>query len=100
MKIHLYKVWRIDDYSNNDDPCDRVIVMTEKDLREEFMIAYNEGGIPQELLNDFKQDDDYKTENWDDIENIKIGTMVDMLNEICNYIPGIGYYILETDIEI
>lgn len=99
MKIHLYKVWRIDD-TNNDDPCDRVIVMTEKDLRKEFMITYIEGGIPQELLNDFKQDEDYKTENWDDIENIKIGTMIDMLNEICDYIPGIGYYILETDIEI
>lgn len=99
MNLHLYKVWRIDD-SDPNDPCESVIVMTEKDLRKEFMMAYNEGGIPQELMSDFKQDSDYKKEDWNDIGNLRVGTMIDIMNEICNYIPGVGYYITETDVEV
>lgn len=99
MNLHLYKVWRIDD-SDPNDPCESVIVMTEKDLRKEFMMVYNEGGIPQELLTYFKEDNDYKNENWNDIGNIRVGTMIDIMNEICNYIPGVGYYITETDVEV
>lgn len=99
MNLHLYKVWRIDD-SDPNDPCESVIVMTEKDLRKEFIMAYNEGGIPQELLTCFKEDNDYKNENWNDIGNLRVGTMIDIMNEICNYIPGVGYYITETDVEV
>lgn len=99
MNLHLYKVWRIDD-SNPNDPCESVIVMTEKDIREEFLTAYNEGGIPEELIEDFEQDSDYKKEKWNDVEKLRVGTMIDMLNEICNYIPGVGYYITETDVDV
>lgn len=99
MNLHLYKVWKIDD-SDPNDPCESVIVMTEKDLRKEFMMAYNEGGIPEELMSDFKQDSDYKKEHWNDIGNLRVGTMIDIMNEICNYIPGVGYYITETDVEV
>lgn len=101
MNLHLYKVWRIDD-SDPNDPCESVIVMTEKDLRKEFMMAYNEGGIPQELIDDFSGDPDYCDEFDDNpkLENLKIGTIIDIMNEICDYIPGVGYYITETDVEV
>lgn len=99
MNLHLYKVIALDDYSNEDD-LSKTQVMTERDLREEFLRAYNNGKIPTELKFDFINDPDYKKENWDDIGNLRIGTMVDIMNEIYNYTCGDGYYILETDIEV
>lgn len=99
MNLHLYKVWSVED-SNPDDPCDSVRVMTEKDLRREFLWAYNHGRIPHELIDDYKADNDYKKENWNDMGNLRVGTMIDMLNDIYNYCPREGYYILETDVEV
>ena len=32
--------------------------------------------------------------------NLRIGTMIDIMNDICNYSCGDGYYIIETDIEV
>lgn len=101
MNLHLYKVFDLTDINERgESPMDCCRVMTEKDLRREFLLAYNEGGIPQDLLSDFKQDSDYKDENWNDIGNLRVGTMIDMLNEIDNYVPGVGYYITETDVEV
>ena len=74
--------------------------MTERDLREEFVRAWENSKIPTELKFDFINDPDYKKENWDDIGNLRIGTMIDIMNEIYNYTCGDGYYILETDIEV
>ena len=91
MKIHLYKVLDISDYGNCDD-LEKTQVMTEKDLRKEFLWAYNNGEIPHELIDDYKSDPDYSKENWNDMGNLRIGTMIDMLNDICNY--------LETEIEL
>lgn len=99
MNLHLYKVIALDDYSNEDD-LSKTQVMTERDLREEFVRAWENGKIPTELKFDFINDPDYKKENWDDIGNLRIGTMVDIMNEIYNYTCGDGYYILETDIEV
>ena len=99
MNLHLYKVIALDDYSNEDD-LSKTQVMTERDLREEFVRAWENGKIPTELKYDFINDPDYKKENWDDIGNLSAGTMVDIMNEIYNYTCGDGYYILETDIEV
>lgn len=99
MNLHLYKVLRYEpDYAI--DSVEAVRVMTEKDLRKEFLLAYNNGFIPHELIDDYTKDPDYSSENWDDMENLKIGTVIDMMNDIGNYACGDGYYILETDIEI
>lgn len=102
MKIHLYKVLNMGncDMGNGNDVLETTRVMTEKDLRNEFLLAYNGGYFPQELINDFKNDPDYSKEYWDDMGNLSAGTMIDMMNSICDYVCGDGYYILETDIEI
>lgn len=101
MNLHLYKVVDMDncDMDNGNDVLDAVRVMTEKDLRKEFMWAYNQGKIPHELIDDFKADPDCAKENWNDMGNLTVGTMIDMMNDICNYTCNYGYYILETDIE-
>ena len=99
MNLRLYKVLRYEpDYAV--DTVDAIMVMTEKELRKEFVWAYNNGHIPRELIADYFNDPDYKKENWDDINNLSIGTMIDMMNDIGNYECGEGYYILETDVEV
>lgn len=32
--------------------------------------------------------------------DLRVGTMIDMMNDICNYTCGDGYYILETDVDV
>ena len=103
MKIHLYKVLDMGncDMDNGNDAMDATVIMTEKDLRKEFNWAMAHDKIPQDLIDDYKQDPDYKHENWaGSFDNLKIGTIIDMLKDLCNYNCGEGYYILETDIEI
>ena len=99
MNLHLYKVLNMGDYGNCDD-LEKTQVMTEKDLRQEFLWAYNNGKIPHELIDDYKNNTDYKNEYWNDIGNLRVGTMIDIMNDICNYNCGEGYYILETDVEV
>lgn len=99
MKTKLYKVLDISDYENCDD-FEKTQIMAEKDIRKEFLWAYNNGNIPHELIDDYKSDPDYSKENWKDIGNLRIGTMIDMLNDIPSYVCGEGYYILETVIEL
>lgn len=99
--LHLYIVFDLTEINEHgSDPMDNVRVMTNKDLRNEFLWAYNHGIIPHELIDDYKGDKDYSKENWNDLGNLSIGTMIDMLNDIVNYECGTGYYIKETDIEI
>lgn len=101
MKITLYKVFDLSEINEyGTDPMDCCDVMTEDALRDEFLLAYNNGKIPHELVEDYKTNPDYNDENWEDIGNLKIGTMVDMLNDIQNYDLESGYNILETDVEI
>lgn len=101
MKLHLYKVFDLTDINDSgESPMDCCQVMTDKDLRREFLWAYDKGRIPHDLIDDYKTDPDYKAENWNDMGNLRIGTMVDMLNDITNYVCGEGYYILETDVDI
>ena len=102
MKIHLYKVVDMGncDMDNGNDVLDAVSVMTEKDIREEFLWAYNNDKIPHELIDDYKADPDYSKENWNDMGNLSVDTMIDMMNDISNYECGEGYYILETEIEL
>lgn len=99
MKVCLYITIKLDDYGNESD-LEKMQVMTEKDLRREFLSAYNGGKIPHDLICDYQKNPDYKNERWDDMGNLELGTMVDMLNDICNYTCGDGYYILETYIEL
>lgn len=99
MNLHLYKVLDMREYRNCDD-LEKTQVMTEKGLREEFLRAYNNGEIPQDLLYDYQQSNDYKNENWNDMGNLRVGTMIDMMNDICNYNCGKCYYILETDVDV
>jgi len=102
MNLHLYKVVDMGncDMDNDNDVLDAVRVMTEKDLREEFLWAYNNGKIPHDLVYDYMQSKDYRDENWDDMGKLRVGTMIDMMNDICNYTCGEGYYILETNINV
>lgn len=102
MNLHLYKVVDMGncDMDNGNDVLDAVRVMTEEDLRKEFMWAYNNGKIPHELIDDYKADPDYSKENWNDMGNLRVGAMIDMMNDICNYDCGGGYYILETDVDV
>ena len=99
MNLHLYKVLNLEDYGNCDD-LEKTQVMTDKDLRKEFMWALDNGKLPEQLIVDYQTDPDYKNENWKDMSNLRVGTMIDMLNDICNYDCGGGYYILETDVEV
>lgn len=103
MNLHLYKVFDLTDINERcESPMDCCRVMTDKDLRKEFMWALDNGKIPQELIDDFGGDPDYCDELDDNpkLENLKIGTVIDMLRDIENYECGTGYYILETDVEI
>lgn len=102
MRLHLYKLVDMGncDMDNGNDVLDAVRVMTEKELRKEFLWAYNNGKIPEQLIVDYQTDPDYKNENWKDMSNLRVGTMIDMLNDICNYDCGGGYYILETDVDV
>ena len=102
MKLHLYKVllWDREQQPIFLSAFENATVMTERDLRKEFVRAWESGKIPTELKNDFINDPDYKKENWDDIDNLSAGTMVDIMNEIYNYNCSYYYYILETDIEV
>ena len=101
MKIHLYKVFDLKDINDyGESPMDCCSIMTDKDLREKFLWEYNNGKIPEQLIVDYQTDPDYKADNWNDMCNLRIGTMVDMLNDIQNYDTESGYYILETDVEI
>lgn len=98
MNLHLYKVCILDDNVKN--PYDSIRVMTEKDLRKEFLWVYNLGEIPHELIDDYKADPDYSKENWNDMGNLRVGTMIDIMNDICYYNCGEGYYITETDVDV
>lgn len=101
MNLHLYKVFDLTDINERgESPMDCCRVMTDKDLRKEFLWAYNHDRIPHELIDDYKGDPDYKKENWKDMGNLRVGTMIDMLNDITNYVCGRGYYIDETDVEV
>lgn len=102
MNLHLYKVVDMGncDMDNGNDVLDAVRVMTEKDLRREFLWAYNNSKIPHDLVYDYMQSKDYKGENWNDMGDLRVGTMIDMMNDICNYTCGDGYYILETDVDV
>lgn len=101
MNLHLYKVFDLTDINEQgESPMDCCRVMTDKDLRREFLWAYDHGRIPHELIDDFKGDPDYKKEDWNDMGNLRVGTMIDMLNDITNYECGTGYYIDETDVEV
>lgn len=100
MNLHLYKVLDMSDYGNCDD-LERTYVMTEKTLRKEFGYAVNNDIMPIQLMKDYQQSSDYSSEDWSDPENtLRIGVIIDMMNDICNYKSGTGYYILETDIEV
>lgn len=100
MNLHLYKVYNLED-NYPDDPCESVNVMTEKDLRKEFKWALNHSKIPLELLVDYQRDPDYTGEDWEHPEtSLKIGTIIDMMNDINLYKSGTGYYITETDIDV
>ena len=102
MKLHLYKVLNMEncDMDNGYDAMDAVQVMSEKELRTEFAWALDNGKLPEQLIVDYQVDPDYTKENWKDMTSLSIGTVIDMLNDICNYDCGGGYYILETDVEL
>lgn len=100
MNLHLYKVYDLED-NYPEDPCESVKVMTEKDLRKEFKWALNHSKIPLKLLVDYQRNPDYTEEDWEHPEtNLKIGTIIDMMNDINLYKSGTGYYITETDINV
>ena len=103
MKIHLYNVFDLQEINETgESPMDNLRTMTEQELRAEFDWALNHGKIPHELIDDYGGDPDYCDELDDnpELKDLKIGTIIDMLNDIGNYECGTGYYILETDIEI
>ena len=101
MNLHLYIVFDLTDINDcGASPMDCCRVMTDKTLRQEFLWAYNHEKIPHELIDDYKADNDYKNEDWTDMGNLRVGTMIDMLNDITNYECGTGYYIDETDVEV
>lgn len=101
MNLHLYIVFDLTRINEDGEhPMDVCRVLTDKTLRQEFLWAYDNGRIPHELIDDYKADPDYKKENWNDMGNLRIGTMIDMLNSITNYVCRTGYYINETDVEV
>ena len=102
MRLHLYKLVDMGncDMDNGNDVLYATQVMTEKDLRKEFAWALDNGKIPEQLIVDYQTDPDYAKENWKDMTSLSIGTIIDMMNDICDYSCGDGYFILETDITI
>jgi len=101
MNLHLYQIFDLTTINEQgESPMDCCRVMTDKDLRKEFMWALNHGKIPHDLIDGYKGDPDYKKEDWNDMGNLRVGTMIDIMNDIPNYVCGAGYYILETDVEV
>ena len=102
MKLRLYKVlaFDVDDEPTGYDCVDRVRVLTLDELRDEFLRAYNSGYIPTELVWDYASDKDYHSEDWSDMGSLSAGTMVDILNDVCNYNQSYWYIISETDVNI
>ena len=102
MKIHLYLVCDFAGIgADSQTVFEQSSIMTEKDLREHFKWARDQNCFPLALLNDYKQDPDYAKENWEDLNSLSIGTIVDMFNDIVNYDGrDCAYYILEHDIEV
>lgn len=98
MKLHLYLVLDLDQYENLDD-LHKIRVMTQDDLREEFKLALDNHRIPQQEIDDYMSDPDYANEDWEyPRTELRIGTVVDIMNDIINYVQGCGYYIIETDL--
>lgn len=102
MKLTLYKVFGFDPDNEPSgwDIVSSVKVMTENDLRQEFLWAYNNGGISNDIIYDYSHNPDYKKENWDDIGSLSAATMVDIMNDLGNYNASYWYVISETEIEI
>lgn len=101
MNLHLYKVVDFYDTENRGDlAVDNLRVMTEKDLRKEFDWAMHHNIFPLELLADYQRDPNYSKEDWEDFDNLKVGTIIDMFNDIGNYGGEHYYYIDETDVDI
>ena len=102
MNLHLYKVFGFDpdEEPNGWDTIESVRVMTEQDLRKEFLWAYNNGHIASDIIGDYMRNPDYKKENWDDIGNLRVGTMIDIMNDLINYNAPYCYYIDETDVDV
>ena len=102
MNLHLYKV--VDFCGIEQDSytvIESTVVMTEKDLRNEFYRAMNNGWVPSNLIKDYMQDPDYQSEVWDTPEkSLKIGTIIAMLNDIGHYGGEHYYTIMETDVEV
>ena len=104
MKIHVYKVlW----WDRNEEPSDfcqgfeETRIMTEDQLREEWKnLIHEEHAVPAGEFIDYIKDNDYIKEDWEDLDNLSIGTIIDIMNDMINYDTKQAYYILEDDIEI
>lgn len=91
MKKRLYKFIDLGDQDTRYEIFDAVEVLNEKELREKFLYMMENGIIPQKEI-----DDPYYA---NDKEFNDIDTIVDMINDICNY--TLQYYIVqEIDVEI
>ena len=73
-------------------------VLNENGLRKEFNRLREQNQIPLELFIDYIKDPDYIKENWDDLGNLSIGTMIDIINDICNYNPMDYFLVQEKDL--
>lgn len=96
MKIRLYKFIDLGDQDTRYEIFDATQVITEKELRKIFFNMVKNRIISQKEIDDYRADPDYKLDG----DFTKIGTIIDMINDICNYNVEQYYIVQEIDVEI
>lgn len=96
MKQRLYKFIDLGDQDTRYEIFDAVQVLTEKELRSVFYNMVKNRIISQKEIDDYKADPDYKLDG----DFTQIGTIIDMINDICNYNTAQYFIVGEIDVEI
>lgn len=95
MKQRLYKFIDMRDLYTACEVFDAVKVLNETELRKEFFDMVSNGIITHKEIDDYRADPDYKLDGG----FTKIGTILDMINDTCNY-DGRYFMVNEIDVEI
>ena len=90
VKLKLYKFIDMGDQDTRYEIFDAVQILTEEELRKQFFYMIENRIISQKEIDDYRADPDYKLDGG----FTKIGTIVDMINDICNY-NAEQYYIVQ-----
>lgn len=92
-KLHIYKMINMGDYDTRSEIVWGTEVYTERGLRQRFYKMID--SLPKKLKDDYGKDCDFSQP-----QTIEIGTICDIINDICNYNLNAYYIVDETDLEV